>query len=199
MILRWYGFWVRIAYALRLRRGANRLQRWLKGEPKAPRKALPLFSAVEDVDRYARKQRYKWRTDASRVGGILLPLDWISDPEVFQARLEQPSPSGDGDGDCDDRHFWAAHCYARIEGVQNVMLCSTGFAGGGHTTCAFLLNGQWYHDNYGLSPIDDPNDIPQIVARRHTPEGKKVRVIFYVFEDLELNAITICPARYRER
>lgn len=189
---RWYGFWLRVAFALKLRRPFNRFQRWLKNEHKAPRKALPSFEDIFDVDRYARKQKYTWREDATRIGGLMLPLDYISEPEVFQAKLELPI-SPDGDGDCDDRHFWAAHCYKRIKGVEDVVLCSSGFKGGGHTTCAVLFNGQWYHDNYGLEPIDDPNDIPMLVAMWGTKAGKPVEVTFYVFEDVELNALAICP------
>lgn len=189
----WYSFWIKLAYKLGLRRWANNRQRALTGENKDQRvdKLLEVATPGE-IRAYAKHHNYKWRKDATRIGGKAWPLDWVSEPEVFQWRLEQ-DPFPEGDGDCDDYHAWYAACLTKVPNVDKVILCSTGYPGGGHTTCAFKYKGDWFHVNYSVAKINDPNDIPRIVAEWGTDAPKEPKVLWYVFEDLDFNALAIGP------
>jgi hypothetical protein len=175
------GFFIKLAYLLRLRGPANSFQRWLKKEHKAPRVKLLEASTPQQIRDFAKEHGYKWRKDATRVGGWVLPLDWVTHPEVFQAKLKQ-DPYPGGDGDCDDYHNWFAACLRKIPSVEKVYVVSSGYPGGGHTTCCYKQDGKWYHVNYKIAEIDNPNDIPDIVAVWGTDAPKKPKVTFYVFE-----------------
>lgn len=185
----WFSFWIHLAYLLRLRRPFNSFQRWWK-ERGAEKSPLFLADHPLDVLRFAKEHKFEWREDATRIGGWTVPLDWVSDPRVFQARLEK-DPFPEGDGDCDDYHYWFATCVSKIPGVGRVVLCSSGFRKGGHTTCAYEWEGGWWLVNYEVSRIDDPNDIPRIVAEWARGEGAES--LWHVFEDLEFNALAIGP------
>jgi hypothetical protein len=182
----WFGFWIRVAYWLHLRKWVNDVQRRFK-EKDAKRSKLPTFSTPWAVPDYVTKNKYKWREDSTRLGGWVIPLDWISHEEVFQARLDSDS-FPEGIGDCDDRHSWAAHCYALIPAVSRVYRVSVGYEGRGHTVCVFKMNDQWYLDNYGLKEISDPNEVPGIIAAWGTKKGGLVKPTWYVFENLDFTA-----------
>jgi hypothetical protein len=175
------SFWIRVAYLLRLRGPFVRLQRRLKREHKAPRKPLPKFDSPEHVERYVKK-RFKYRLDQTRIGGKMIPLDWVTDPEVFHARLDEGEQK---DGDCDDYHAFVAHALKPISGVSDVYLLSSGYKGGGHTTCVYKFKGNWYLFNYSIKLIDDPNDAPRLVAEWGTKGDNEVAVEFYVFETID--------------
>jgi len=175
----WYGILLRSAYALRLRYPAIWAQRWWMGENKAPRSPLPMFNTPEAIVEYA-QNRFRYRSDQGKLGGWMYPLDWITHPEVFQHRLENDQ---DRDGDCDDYHWWAASCLAKIPDVTTIYLLSSGYDGDkGHATCVFEYRGSWKHLDYRIYPLSDPNDAPLEVAKRYTRGGRRVDVPWYVFE-----------------
>lgn len=175
------SMWLRVAYALRLRGPFIRAQRWLAGENNAPKKPLPFLPTPEAVQAYM-MSRFQYRPDEFRLfnSGITIPLDWVSDPEVFQYRLESETLK---DGDCDDIHFWAANMLLRVPEVVRVYLLSSGFRTGAHTTVVFQRDSRsWWHLDYHLYQLDDPNDAPLKVAERYTDPSVPIEVVFYLFE-----------------
>lgn len=193
-MMAWYGFWIRIAYALRLRGFVVRIQRRIKGERKAPREALPQFATPEDLETYIRA-RFEYRRDQTRVGGFMLPLDWVTHEEVFHARLLDPELP---DGDCDDYAFFVARALLLISGVSDVLLLSSGYKGGGHTTCVYRYKSNWYLFNYKIQLIDDPNNAPQLVSNWGSRrDARPAKTNFYVFEYVDDNRMwrpaAICP------
>ena len=185
----WYAFWLRVMYGARLRWALTWWQRWAKGEHKAERKPVITFPTPNALVDYA-MDRFEYRRDQGRIGGWVFPLDWTTDPEVFQARLDD----GVGrDGDCDDYHFWAATALAKIDGVERVYLLFVGYGGGGHATVVYAYRGAWYHLDYRIYAISGPNKAPQQVAERYG-DGD---VLFWVFEDFERpwRAVAISPRR----
>lgn len=189
---KWFSFWISLAFALRLRGASILLQRWLKKEHKAKRAELLRAANPADIRQYALDHKYTWRKDATRVGGIMIPLDWVSEPEVFQARLEDAHPS---DGDCDDYHFWFASCLKLIPSVDEVLLVSVGYPGGGHTVCAYRQGEQKYLVNYGIQPIDSFDAIPSVIARWGVDDGKEPDVLWYAFESMKepFTALAVGP------
>lgn len=233
------GLLLRLVYLFGLRGPSNNFQRRLAGEGKLPRVALLEADSPRAITAYAKAHRYVWRKDATRVGKkIMMPLDWVTHPEVFQAKLEQ-DPYPGGDGDCDDFHNWVAACLLKIPTVEKVYVVSSGYeapsskfmeylrlvlvfggaiavivglilwsgwtvlggvvalalAGllfwlhlrnvenGGHTTCCYKQYGEWFHVNYQISAIEDPNDIPEIVAKWGIDTSDEPVVTFYVYEE----------------
>lgn len=191
MKVKWYSFWIRLAYFLRLRGVFNNLQRWLKGEHDAPRSPLLRFDTPDELRRYVH-ERFVYRLDQARVGGIAFPLDWITEAEVFQARLENRSNI---DGDCDDYHNWFARCLQTMTGVSKVYLLSLGYVGGGHTVCVYKYGKNWFLCDYKIYPLNDPNNAPMKVAARRTKDKDDPSVSFFVFEsiDPEFRAVAIGP------
>lgn len=183
---------ITLFYKLGLRRILIKAQRVLSGEWKTIKTPLPDIYRPEDVETYI-NQKFKYRLDTLSIGNKKIPLDWVTTPEVFQTRLENPE---DVDGDCDDYHYWAATMLARIPGVSNVMMVSTVWSGGGHTVCTYFYNRKWFLFNYGISEIDSPNDVPRLVFKRHAEVGSKV--LFYVFEDLDFNLLAAKPDSVKE-
>ena len=72
-------FWIRLYYALGLRRALNRLQRWLVGEHKMPRSELLDFDSPGAVVAYV-GQRFQWRKDSTRLGGLMGGLQGLGLP-----------------------------------------------------------------------------------------------------------------------
>jgi len=149
----WWAFWIRVyffggALGVNLRRIVNGLQRLLNREPWWPRAPLPLFATPGDVEDYIRG-RFAWRKDGTRLGGLFLPLDYVTHPEVFQAQLET---EGGVDGDCDDHHFWVATVLQTVPGVAWAHTLSCVWKGGGHTTCLYEHNGVIRLFNYRIGP-----------------------------------------------
>lgn len=188
------NYLIRLFYFLRLRTLVNNLQRRLKGEHKLSKSKLIKVKTPQEVVDYAKLNGYKWRPDATRVGKYKLPLDWVTHPEVFQWKLEQ-DPFPEGEGDCDDIHGWYAHCFAKISSVERVARVSTVWKGGGHTTCVYKQDGQWYHCNYTIKKIDDPNDAPADVLAWASKkrDGEELKLVFYVFEDLDFRLLAVSP------
>ena len=187
-VLIWLAYVLPFGRWLNLRGIGNAIQRRWKREHKAPRAELVHADSPQGIRQFALSMKYKWREDATRVGKKKLLLDWVSHPRVFQWRMEQ-DPFPEGDGDCDDYHNWFAACLRLLPeavGVSNVMVVSSGYPGGGHTTCAYEQNGKKYHVNYRIAEITDFNDIPQIVADWAAAKDKEpvgsYHVTFYVFE-----------------
>ena len=178
------AYWLPAGPWLNFRGIGNSLQRWLKGETKMPREDLVECKTPQQIRDHALYHGYKWRKDATRLGGKVFPLDWVTHPKVFQWKLTQ-DPYPQGDGDCDDYHNWFAACLRLLPpeaNISRVMVVSSGYPGGGHTTCAYEQNGRKHHVNYRIREIADFNDIPQIVADWSDKEATGVPVTFYVFE-----------------
>jgi hypothetical protein len=196
----WFGFWIRIAYWLNLRKLVCYFWRsWFKENQRRP---LPMFTTPEELQQYM-MSRFQYRYDrleASFMGRrFLFPIDWVSDPEVFQARIEDPAIK---DGDCDDIHMWAAAILSRMPGIEKVYLLSSGFQGGGHATVVFFAAGHWRHLDYNLYELLNPNAAMDGVVQRYTKGDRPKEVTFWVFERVRNWPETwkpeaICPARLR--
>ena len=150
------------------------------------------FETPQHLVDYA-KARFKYRKDEGRIGGWVFPLDWVTEPEVFQARLELSSVQRHGD--CDDYHYWAAEALSKIQGVSHIHLLLTGYKGGGHATVVYCHLGAWYHLDYQIYAIADPNKAPEQVADRYG-DGQ---ILFWVFESFRWpwRAVAIYPERLK--
>lgn len=180
---------IRAAYALNLRTWANKRQRELTGEVDAERTPLPSFDAPAALEEYA-LSRFEYRKDSGKLGGLVYPLDWITEPEVFHARLLDGEVD---DGDCDDFHAFVAACLELIPSVREVYLLSSGFRRRkGHTSCVYRQGEQWYLFDYEIEPIDDPNDAPRRVALTYSKPTSD-HVPWYVFETTDHEPVAIGP------
>lgn len=182
---------VKCFYWLGLRKFLINAQRVITGENLKRRTRLPKFYRPEDVERYI-NQKFKYRLDEIKIMGKTIPLDWVSDPEIFQTKLINMD---DFDGDCDDYHYWVATSLSKLAGVKNVMMVSIVWAGGGHTVCVYSYKGDWWLFNYAIIKIDSPNDVPKLVLSRHAP---KAEMRFYVFEDLNFKLLAVKPETVSE-
>lgn len=133
-----------IVFVLRLRLLLNNAQQWLV-ERDARRSAVPRFATADDAVRYV-SSKFEWREDKLK-GWI--PLDWSSDPEVFQSRLERGVPSGD----CDDYHAWVCAALAQIPAVTDIVRLSVWTWTNGHTTCLYREDGVLYLVDYEIYPV----------------------------------------------
>lgn len=167
----WFGFWIWALYALRLRRPLNNLQRWIAGERKAPRAELARLLHPADLVEHFRG--YDWRPDGTRIGGIFLPLDYVSAPEVTEARLRDASRA---DGDCDDAHHLAAVYLERMIGVERAYHVTIGYRGGGHLACVYRFRGAWYLLNYDRIHLLDRLDDVEAVLLRWATRAKGIDV-----------------------
>lgn len=172
-----------LAFALRLRRPLNHFQQWRAGEHKAPRSPLPRFDRPESAVRWARAH-FAHRKDKSvgRFGAV----DWSTEPEVFQARLESFSP---GAGDCDDYHQWCAEVLTRIPEVEDVLRLSLWTWERGHTVCVYLFDGHWWLVDYDLYRVDSPKAALENVARRR----EYGELDGWVFETVDLDLVAVWP------
>lgn len=185
--------WVfKFAYLIRIRKPINDLQKYIRGEHKAPRTPLPPsdhpFLTPQSVVRYA-YSKFEYRKDRvkidfpdwieSRVGQrFFLPLDWITDADVFHYRLLTEEIR---DGDCDDYHNFVAQCLALREEVDEVYLCYVGYRGGGHVVCAFKSTNQWYLVDYRTTMINSLDDIAPKIAAKYSKDKSSV-IYFWVVE-----------------
>jgi len=178
----WFGLWIRVAFLLNLRKLSCGFMRWWSGERNEKRAKLPRFSSPSELQTYV-MNRFQYRKDQFELKVFknrwLFMCDWVTDPEVFQARLEDRITR---DGDCDDIHFWAAHALLDVPGVTEVYLLSSGFIGGAHATTVFKHEGQWRHLDYNLYNLKDPNSAPDAVTDRYTKGGKPKETTFWSFE-----------------
>lgn len=175
MVKYWYAFWIWLAYALRLRKPWNNINRWL-WDRKTPEAEPPSFSTPQEMVDYA-QVRFNWRKDATRIGGWLMPLDWVTKPSKFQYKLENGYSE---DGDCDDYHTWI---YDRLVDMgYKPMMCSVGYPGGGHAVTVFRDEYGWWLVNYRLQKIADPMEVPQIIAEWGTDAPEEPKVHWYIFD-----------------
>lgn len=191
----WFSFWLRVFYGLRLRGPVTKFFRWVTGEHTAPRKELYHLPTPEAARDYV-MDRFQYRQDELKLRkfNLVIPVDWVSEPEVFQARLESKEKT---DGDCDDIHMWAAVMLSSMKEVTRLYLLSSGFKGGAHTTVVFQRkDGSWWHFDYNIYRLNNPNEAPLRVAERHTLPYVPIRVTFYVFETIDplWKAVAISPA-----
>lgn len=121
---------------------------------------------------------------------MTFPIDYISDPRVFEARLRTRNA---GDGDCDDFHHYAACQLERMVDVTAAYLVSIGYRGGGHMACVYRFRDQWILMNYQrLHPLGHPNDACKVLlewAERQNVTGKPLRWRWFLFEDTNLRRV----------
>lgn len=159
-----------------LRWPAIKLQRLINGESGALRSTLPHFLSISAAIDYA-KPKFAYRRDKTRLGPISLHTDWISDPEVFQARLDDSLTL---DGDCDDYHAWIAACALKINGVERASLLTVIYEDGGHTVALIRMkDGDTFMVNYNLMMIvSSEAQAAKDVAKRY-----KRRLKYWFAED----------------
>lgn len=143
-----WPFLVRLFFFLRLRKPVNNFQRWWRNEHKAKRVPLPTFKAPGELEDYIRA-RFKWRPDGTRLGRWFLPLDYISHPEVFHARILDGVR--DNDGDCDDFHAFCAEVLDTMPKIDAAYLHSVVWNGGGHTTALYKVGEAYIGFNYKIA------------------------------------------------
>lgn len=184
MILRlWYGFWIWLLFALRLRKPFNDLQRRLAGEHKAPRKPLAEVSHPGELREHLKG--FDWRRDTFNVGKFRVFADFVSHPQVFEARLADPDTE---DGDCDDFGHYAATQLLKMEHVSQAYAVSVGYPGGGHIACVYEFRDVWYLMNYfEITRMDDPLAAGALLMKWAGHTGKKPRWLF--FEDVDLKRV----------
>lgn len=174
----WFGFWIWLFYALRLRRPWNSVVRWAL-ERNAPRESLAAVRSPGDVA--LALSGWRWRRDGTRVGGLFVPIDYVSHPEVVQARLLSGEST---DGDCDDAHHYAAVQLARCWGVGRVLHISIGYKDGGHLAVVYEYRDCWWLLNYGrvTQLVGGPNSaVGPLLRWAQRPEDERPRWLY--FED----------------
>lgn len=126
--------------------------------------SLPELTRPTQIIEHVEQHGFQYRADATRIGGRFIPLDWITHPEVFEARLRTDQTR---DGDCDDWHFYALTLLDRMTLVERAFLLSIMWhdddGAAGHTTCVFQSGEQWFLMDYQIIPLDDPRDAVELV------------------------------------
>lgn len=187
MIIRaWYRFLVWALFALRLRRPLNNLQRWLAGEHKAQR--LPLASLYSVAGLLNHLDGFEYRKD--RIGGIA--ADWVTDPEVFEARLATPG----ADDDCDGYHHYCAVQLGKMLEIDCAYHVSIGYKGGGHIACVYRDDtGRWWLLNYQTrTALVSPYDAEDVLLEWASRGGSRdvgERAKWFFFEDTELRRVKL--------
>ena len=197
LLVRWYGFWLRVAFTLGLRKLTCKFMRRWKGEHKEKRTPVMLFESPEAIAAYI-SHYFQYRHDTIVLllnkRRYVFPVDWVTDPEVMQTRLENCLVE---DGDCDDIHFWAARALCTVPGVSEIYLLSSGFNGGAHATTVFKYFGEWKHIDYRLYDLHgDPMQATIDVALRCTKEGREHTISFWCFEKVTEDSwepAVLCP------
>jgi hypothetical protein len=185
----WMAFFLRFAYLTGLRQWWNRhCQK--KFDKKCGTSPLPTFTEPTQIWEYL---RYKFQYRKDPKDGM---LDYFSEPEKFHWRfLRDDIP----DGDCDDVARFVAAVLFPIQGVQTVYVLHTGFRGGAHATVVFKQNDKWWHFNYGLKSINNPNEAIQKVVDRHTKKGEKKEITYWCAESYNMYPVAICPKKIDRR
>jgi len=146
------------------------VMRLLTGELWAKREPVPKFETPAAMESYIRAN-FAYRADEF----VGLKSDWITDPEVMQARLNNPEK----DGDCDDIHTWACAALALIPGVTEVLLLEVGFGKktkGAHAVVVYTyVGGHWVFDYKIMALNEGYNAAPAHVARRYGDKSGTVR------------------------
>lgn len=177
---------LRFAYLTKLRRAWNRFCQEIFDNNDL-RRPLPSFNAPEEIWEYS-KNKFQYRHDPK--SGI---LDYFSDPEVFHWRLlVQDIP----DGDCDDLARFFAACLLPIKEVDKVCILHTGYEGNAHATVVYRYKDQWFHFDYGIKPIAEPQDAVYAVVQRYSDKDKPLRAYYWCFESFNCYPIAINPRRY---
>lgn len=168
-----YPILLRVVYFLHLRIPWSLLCRWVQHE--TARKPVADYPAPGEIEYYMQRD-FKYRKDP--LNG---KVDYTSHPEYVQATLDDPSSP---DGDCDDGHWYVANALKKTPDVTEVYFLSSGYDGpkgrGGHCTAVYKYLGRWYHYDWGIYPIDHPQQAVEEVATRYGGEGAKPT--FWVWE-----------------
>jgi hypothetical protein len=173
---------LRLVFALRIRILWSLLVRWVQGE--TARMPLESYGAPGNIE--IMMKSFQYRHDP--VGGA---MDYVSHPEYVQAMLKDPKLR---DGDCDDGHWFVANALLKCAGVdvdadgkKMVYYLSNGFSSAktdktsAHCTCVYRMGGKWFHFDWRIYEIDDPNSAPQRVASRYTNDNEG-KVTYWVWE-----------------
>lgn len=180
---------IRIAYKLRLRRAWSYFMRMVRGETQ--RANFPTFlKTPEDLEEYLGAY-FEYRKDP--LNGA---LDYVSHPNHTQWKLNRMDIA---DGDCDDIHFWAAYILNVMPGVEEAYFLSSGYPSdaffSGHCTVVYKRCSNWWHFDYKNRPLHDPNDAPDIVAKRYGQNGELVAP-WYVWEKVNpWRLVVISPGK----
>jgi hypothetical protein len=180
---------IRIFYWLKLRTLVNKIQRRFAGENSMFKISLPTFNTPKEIETYI-NSRFKYRLDTGSILGFSFPLDWVTEPEVFQYKLLSNKLD---DGDCDDYHYWVATCLSKIVGVTEIYMLMVGYVKGGHAVCVYEYQGEWYLFDYEIIKIKSPDDAPHLVSVRHTKENNEVLIKWYIFENLDFSLKAAIP------
>ena len=189
----WYWFWIGVLYGLRLRRPLNSLQRRLQKERSEARLPLADLRTLDGLR--AHLKPFDYRKDGSRIAGFFFPMDYVSDPEVFEARLRSGAVA---DGDCDDFAHYAATQLKRMG--HDAYHVTIGYQGGGHVACVYRGKGDgtWYLMNYQtVTYLEHPQDAEEHLlkwatarrTRKHEKGTAKSR--WLVFEDTNLKRVRL--------
>ena len=190
------SFWLHVVYALNLRVIWASIARLLMGDTKkAP---LKDFATPQELQAYL-EQVFEYGPDPGGdilfEGQVAIPAGWFDypkDPEHFQWLLNTPGP----DGDCDCDHWYIANQLIRMKCVQKVYFMCSGFVGGAHATAVYMQDDKWFHFDYRIYPIDNPNDAPMKVALRYTTKGQPIDVMFWTFETVKpWKVVAISPKK----
>jgi len=168
-----------IIFFLHLRIIWSLIIRWRLGENN--KKRVPVYDFIAPGNIEEAMKKFQYRKDP--LDGM---LDYVSHPEYIQAVLDDPSIS---DGDCDDGHWFVANALKKCIGVSDVYYLSSGFSSkdkgidGGHATCVYKFEGKWFHYDWGIKPIDDPNNAPISIAKRYTGD-EQAKATYWVWESV---------------
>lgn len=160
--------------AMPLRKPWSMLVRYLQYE--VERQPVRAYSTPVELERAMKAFQY----EHDPLDGT---IDYVSHPEYVEWTLSNPKP----DGDCDDGHWYVANALKKIQGVEEVYFLSSGFYSkaknklGAHATCVYKYGGQWYHYDWRIRSIKDPNDAPKVIATRYTGDPD-AEVTFWVWE-----------------
>ena len=169
------------------------IMRLLTGELWAKREPVLKFDTPQDVCEYV-KAHFAYRGDEF----IGAKSDWITDPEVMQARLNSP----DKDGDCDDIHTWACAALALVPGVSRVVLLEVGFGKatkGAHAVAVYTYDDRcWLFDYTERWPLGSYDDGPANIARRYGDKSGTVRWWVWKQAPPDWTPIAICREFPRE-
>lgn len=192
MIRAWYAFWLWLAYATGFRWRWNALlRRVLDGgayrEPLATLKHPPALAH--------HLRRWAWRRDGGRIGGLFIPIDYVSHPEVTEGRI---SSHLHADGDCDDAHHYAAVQLSQMPRVDVAVCVSIGYPGGGHMACVYRYLGEWWLLDYGRITLlaDGLDSVEGVLMASRGHAGKRPR--WLVYEDIGLQRVTVDQLRAQE-
>jgi hypothetical protein len=184
-----------VFYFFNLRRISIIVQRFLAGEYHDPTRKLPtpdetttLEQPQGAIDYIRHVGPFQYRLDQYKILNWFLPLDWVTDPEVFHARLASADVR---DGDCDDYHYFVATLLSDVPDVSDVLLHSIVWDGdsgvNGHTVCSYTYADQRWLVDYTIQALGNRN-IDEVIIDSHA-KGAKLK--FMVTENLNFDLIAV--------